>query len=118
MRWDAFREQQPYSKFNRVIAANFDFSPQEIESIVQFNNLHQREIPYACEDGDAEWYCLFRILRTKYATDTYYCSSLVWRAHLDSGRYMDLDEFIPGVVLPVELLLNSVARDKLCALRW
>ncbi len=48
------------------------------------------------------------ILSSKYSMDTFYCSSLVWRAHYTSGSFVDLDEkYSPWMVFPIELVISD-----------
>lgn len=48
------------------------------------------------------------LLNSKYSMSTFYCSSLVWRAHYNSWRFVDLDEkTTPTIVYPIELIFSD-----------
>jgi len=45
---------------------------------------------------------------SKYSMNTFYCSSLVWRAHYNSWRFLDLDEkTTQSIVYPIELIFSD-----------
>lgn len=55
-----------------------------------------------------KWYPQFYDLPfSKYSMDTFYCSSLVWRAHASSWKYIDLDDNRDLFVWPSELWTST-----------
>lgn len=90
--------------FDKMIIVNMNLSDKEKENIWKYidNNLLWKPYP-------SKYFTPF----TKYSMSTFYCSSLVWRAHMSSWKYVDLDDVsYDHIVWPVELVLSKNAWSK------
>ena len=94
----------------KAVLIEFSFTHDELVSMINYHNAHQVGIKYPSRAT---------LPFSKYRTKTFYCSSLVWRAHKSSGRLLDLDdEYSPLMVWPSELFTDSDSEDNVYAISW
>ncbi len=107
--WTQFMQKNQYHKFDKAILVKMGLNSWEQSSIRSYMDLFQVGIPYP-----QQWQIPF----TKYSVDTFYCSSLVWAAHKNSAKYIDLDDVeSPLMVWPVDLL-NSTNTGVHYSISW
>lgn len=90
--------------FDKIIIVKMNLNSNQKNAISEYieNNLIWKPYPF-------KYFAPF----TKNSMSTFYCSSLVWRAHISSWKYVDL-EYIESdnIIWPVELFLSKNAWDK------
>lgn len=90
--------------FDKIIIVKMNLSKNEKKEMEEYinNNLLNKPYPY-------KFFAPF----TKNSMKTFYCSSLVWRAHISSWKYVDL-EYLEGdwIIWPIELVLSENAWDR------
>ena len=99
-----FKEIYPYYKVDKAFLVKFNLSASMQDTMVKLQNSMFVGKPYP-RIRDLEY--------TKYDTDTFYCSSMIWRAHIHHvNGYRDLDAKPDNIVFPYELLVDDDAGSR------
>ncbi len=83
---------------DQIMVINMGLSTQEWNTLSNYVTGNLLGKPYPA------WH---EFHRSKEWMHKFYCSSLVWRAHFSSGRFLDLDDNDKRIIFPVELAFSK-----------
>ena len=110
--WESWKNNYSYSNLSQAMLVNMSLDTTKQQELINYANKYLKNKSYPNE---------YWLPFSKESMSTFYCSSLVWRAHKSSGASVDLDgdtNTTYNIVYPHDLILYSDGSEKGYAVSW